>query len=98
MFVISLKFADNKADAPAHMDAHNQWIQQGFDDGVFLLVGSLQPGLGGAILAQDESRDAIETRIEADPFVSAGVVAAEIAEITPAKSDPRLAFLLDQDG
>ncbi len=25
------------------MDEHNAWIKQGFDDGVFLLVGSLQP-------------------------------------------------------
>ena len=94
MFMISLKFAANKADAPAHMDAHNEWIQQGFDDGVFLLVGSLQPGLGGAILAQHESREAIENRVSADPFVIAGVVSAEIAEITPAKTDPRLDFLM----
>ena len=95
MFMISLKFAENKAEAPAHMDAHNQWIQQGFDDGVFLLVGSLQPNLGGAILAQAGSRADIEARVRQDPFVAAGVVNAEIAEITPARRDPRLEFLMD---
>ena len=95
MFMISLKFAENKAEAPAHMDAHNQWIQQGFDDGVFLLVGSLQPNLGGAILAQAGSRADIEARVGQDPFVAAGVVNAEIAEITPARRDPRLEFLMD---
>ena len=39
MFVISLRFAD-KAKAASLMDGHNAWIQRGFDDGVFLLVGS----------------------------------------------------------
>ncbi len=27
------------------MLGHNGWIKRGFDDGVFLLAGSLQPGL-----------------------------------------------------
>ncbi len=32
------------------MDGHNEWIKRGFDEGVFLMVGSLQPNLGGAIV------------------------------------------------
>src|SRR5688572_23755821 len=54
MFVITLRFAD-KTKAPQFMDGHNAWIKRGFDDGVFLLVGSLQPNAGGAILAHNAS-------------------------------------------
>ena len=32
------------------MESHNAWIERGFDEGVFLLTGSLQPKLGGGIL------------------------------------------------
>ena len=95
MFVVLLKFSDNKSQAGAHMDGHNNWIKQGFDDGVFLLVGSLQPSLGGAIVAQAATREELEARLNEDPFVAQKVVSAEIHEITPARADERLSFLVD---
>ncbi|WP_299621823.1 YciI family protein [Pelagibius sp.] len=94
MFVIVLRFGANKAKAGEFMDGHKAWIKSGLDDGVFLLVGSLQPGLGGAILAQGGSRPDLESRVQADPFVAEGVVDAEILEIAPAQADSRLDFLL----
>ena len=60
MFIVLLKFSDNKAKAGAFMDGHKAWIQRGFAE---------------------------------DPFVAEGVVAAEIHEIAPARTDDRLAFL-----
>ena len=92
MFVISLRFAD-KAQAASLMDGHNAWIQRGFDDGVFLLVGSLQPNAGGTILAHNASLADIEARIQDDPFVAEGVVKPEILDVTPRRTDQRLAFL-----
>jgi len=35
MFLISLKFSENIESAPKFMAAHNDWITQGFADGVF---------------------------------------------------------------
>jgi len=55
MFVVLLKFAENKSRAGEFMAGHNQWIQQGFEDNVFLLVGSLQPNLGGSVIANNIS-------------------------------------------
>ncbi|MDQ0504144.1 YciI family protein [Xanthobacter agilis] len=92
MFVITLRFAD-KTKAPPLMDGHNAWIKRGFDDGVFLLVGSLQPNAGGAILAHNASRSEIDVRVQDDPFVAQGVVSAEILDVTPGRTDDRLAFL-----
>jgi uncharacterized protein YciI len=57
-------------------------------------VGSLQPNLGGAIVAHGESAADLQARVDADPFVAHGIVRAEILEIKPGKADPRLAFLL----
>ena len=53
MFVVLLRFSDNKGQASDFMEGHNEWIKRGFDDGVFLLVGGLQPSRGGGIVAQD---------------------------------------------
>lgn len=95
MFVVLLRFARNKAQAREHMAAHNEWIQRGFEAGVFLLVGSLQPSLGGAIVAHNTSRFDLLQRVAEDPFVRHGVVEADIVEISASRADPRLGFLLD---
>lgn len=94
MFVILLKFAENREKATDYMDGHKAWIKRGFDDGVFLMVGSLQPGLGGAVLAHNTDRAALEKRLDEDPFVIETVVTAEILDIAPARADDRLSFLL----
>lgn len=94
MFIVILRFSQGKGKASDFMDGHNQWIKRGFEDKVFLMVGSLQPGLGGSVIAHGESREALEHRVNEDPFVIENVVTAEILEIEPKKSDDRLSFLL----
>ncbi len=94
MFIVQLKFSDNKAQAGEFMEGHNDWIKRGFDDRVFLLVGSLQPNLGGGVVAHNTSLAALQERVNEDPFVAENIVSAEIIELTPAKTDERLNFLL----
>lgn len=94
MFIVLLKFSDNKSKAGEYMDGHNAWIKRGFDDAVFLLVGGLQPNLGGGIVAHNISLSDLQNRVNEDPFVVENVVSAEIHEITPAKADERLQFLV----
>ncbi len=94
MLIVLLKFSDNKSQASQFMDGHNKWIKRGFDDGVFLLAGSLQPNLGGGIVAHNTSLSDLQNRVNDDPFIAENVVSAEIIEIAPAKVDDRLEFLL----
>ena len=95
MFLVLLKFSANKGQAGQFMAGHKEWIKRGFDDGVFLLVGSLQPDLGGGIVAHNTSLSDLQRRVSDDPFVAENVVSAEIFEIAPSKTDERLKFLLD---
>lgn len=96
MFIVLLKFSDNKDRAGQFMAGHNEWIARGISEGVFLLVGSLRPNLGGAIVAHSTSPDDLRRRVDADPFVAENVVCAEILEIAPSKVDDRLRFLLGE--
>ena len=95
MFVVLLKFSANKAEAPTHMADHNSWLAQGFDENIFLVAGSLKPSQGGAILAHNCTLEALQNRVNADPFVQEDIVTAEILEIAPSKVDERFSFLLD---
>lgn len=95
MFIVLLRFSDNKGQASEFINGHKEWIKRGFDDNVFLLVGSLQPNLGGGIVAHNTSLSELQDRVTADPFVAENVVIAEILEITPSNADERLRFLID---
>jgi uncharacterized protein YciI len=94
MFIVLLKFSNNKGQAGQFMEGHKEWIKSGFDDCVFLLVGNLQPNLGGGIVAHNTSLSDLQSRVNADPFVAENVVSAEILEIAPSRADDRLKFLL----
>lgn len=93
MFLIMLRFSGNKAAATDHMQAHKAWITKGFEDGVFLLTGSIEQNQGGAVLAHNIARDELEMRVAEDPFVASNVVTFQITEIAPGRTDPRLEFL-----
>ncbi|MCH8182607.1 MAG: hypothetical protein IID55_05435 [Proteobacteria bacterium] len=95
MFIVLLKFSDNKSNASQFMKGHKEWIERGFDDGVFLLAGSLQPNLGGGIVAANTSLSDLQSRVNTDPFVVEKVVKTEILEIAASRADTRLNFLLD---
>ena len=93
MYVVLLRFSSNKTKAPEHMAAHREWIQKGVDDGIFLLVGSIRSGQGGAILAANLSAEALQSRVDGDPFVVHDIVKADIIDIAPNITSPELAFL-----
>lgn len=93
MFIVLLKFSTNKGMARDYMAAHNEWLGRGFDAGVFLLAGSIQPGLGGAIIAHGVSLSELQARVDEDPFVVHGVVSAETIELAPGRTVEQLAFL-----
>lgn len=95
MFIVLLKFSHNKEKAGQFMQGHKDWLKQGFDDNVFLMVGSLQPNLGGSVIAHNASLQELEARVNEDPFVSENIVTVEILEITPSRVDERLQFLVD---
>jgi uncharacterized protein YciI len=94
MFVVLLRFAANKDQAGGYLEGHKEWIRRGLDDGVFLVVGSLQPHAGGAIVAHNTLLADLQARVNGDPFVAEQVVRAEILEITPAQTNERLGFVL----
>lgn len=97
MFVVLLRFSDNKPQAGQFMQGHKDWIKRGYEDGIFLMSGSLQPNMGGGVMAHNTTLEALQNRVNSDPFVAQNIVTAEILEITPSLTDERLQFLMDKD-
>lgn len=95
MFIVLLKISGNKERTTECMAAHKAWLQQGFDDGVFLVSGNLAGQPGGGILVHGLSEAEVQQRVNQDPFVIHNIVTVQVIGITPSRVDPRLTFLLD---
>lgn len=89
--LVLLDFADTSR-AGEHMEDHNRWIDAGFDDGGFLMTGSV-PGRGGAVVVGGVDEQQVADRVAEDPFVRHGVVTAQIIPIVPSRTAETLAHL-----
>ena len=79
----------------SYTSGHNDWIKQGFSDGIFLLAGSIETGQGGSVIAHNISLKDLQEKVNADPFVVQNVVTSEIIEISPKKTVDQLSFLME---
>lgn len=102
MFIVFLKFSENKAQLKNYLDGHKSWIQEGYKDDVFLVSGSmrLEPQLettpnGGCVLAHNCTLDELKQRLAMDPFVKHKVVDVEITEVMPSNAHSTLSFLIN---
>jgi uncharacterized protein YciI len=93
VFIVFLEFASHRERASAFMAEHKAWLEQGIGDRVFLLAGSLPARASGVILAHGLTREALEGRLNLDPFVEHEVVTAEVTEVEPSRVDERVALL-----
>ena len=93
VFIVYLQFGAHKERASEHMDEHVAWLRGGLDDGVFLFGGSLPNRRGGVLLAYGLTQDALERRLDGDPFVRHGVVTVEVIPVAVGMTQEGAEFL-----
>lgn len=76
----------------AHLvDAHHEFLDKGYRDGVFLFSGPQKPPHGGFLLARAENEEALNSYLEGEPFVKANVMRfSRVTEFEPAQYQPFL--------
>ncbi|WP_432454403.1 MULTISPECIES: YciI family protein [unclassified Agarivorans] len=93
MFIVSLNYICDLADVETHLDAHIQYLDRHYAAGVFLASGRKVPRTGGVILAQADSRTALDAILAEDPFKIHQLAEYEVTEFIPTKTSPALEFL-----
>ncbi|MFF0427035.1 YciI family protein [Streptomyces sp. NPDC004520] len=86
MFVLELTYTAPVERVDALMDAHIEWLDAQYAEGVFLASGRKNPRDGGIILAAGVDRAEIERITAADPFSVGGVCAYRITEFYATKT------------
>lgn len=80
MLILSLTYIKATEEADRFMAPHMDWVNAGYDSGLFLASGRKNPRTGGIILATGD-RAAVEAYVASDPFIIEGVAVCEVTEI-----------------
>lgn len=93
-FVVLVDYIRPLTEIDALVPAHRAFLQTYYDAGVFLLSGPRSPRIGGVILAQAQSRNALESILAQDPFAVADAARYQVVEFNPNLSAASLAELI----
>lgn len=94
MFILSLTYVKPTEDADRLMQPHMDWVNAGYDRGMFLASGRKNPRTGGVILAKGE-RTQVEAYVAADPFTAEGVAVYDLTEVAVNRTSAGLEALKD---
>jgi uncharacterized protein YciI len=92
MIILSLTYKATLEDAEKLMEAHMDWVKQGYENGHFLASGRKVPRTGGIILAKGD-RAEIERYFATDPFIVNDIAAYEVIEAAVSRTAPGLEIL-----
>lgn len=94
MFILSLTYVKPTDEADRFMAPHMDWVNKGYESGMFLASGRKNPRTGGVVLAKGERTD-VEAYVAADPFTVEGVAVYEITEVVVTRTAAGLEGLKD---
>lgn len=85
MFVVSITYTVELSEVDPHINAHIIFLEKYYATGNFIASGRKLPRTGGVILAQAESKIALESILQEDPLAKANIAQYEITEFIPTK-------------
>jgi len=85
VFVIDLTYVVDLSEVDVHIPAHIEFLDQIYEQGLFLASGAKVPRTGGIILAIASSREALEAKLLLDPFKKEGLAKYQITEFHASK-------------
>jgi uncharacterized protein YciI len=69
---------------------HRAFLQGGYDKGMLLMSGPMNPRTGGIVIARSRSVDDLRDFFRRDPYAAKGVASYRFVEFEPVKRQPFL--------
>ena len=88
MFIVTLTYLKPVAEIDALMPGHIEWLDQGYDSGLFIASGRRIPRTGGVILARSGDEQALRDKLARDPFVIHGAARCDVVEFAASMTAP----------
>lgn len=96
MFIVHLTYQAPLTEIDKYLQAHREFLDYYYKQGLFIASGPLTPRTGGIVLAVKMDRTQLEKILEKDPFRIAGIASYQISEFTPVKHCEALSTLIQK--
>ena len=83
MFIIQLKYKTPLSEVDKYLQAHREFLDYYYKQGLLLASGPLKPRTGGIIIALTKDKDYLESILQKDPYHLAEIADYTLTEFTP---------------
>jgi len=94
MFIVQLTYQVSLLEVDKYLQAHREFLEYYYSQGLFLLSGPLKPRTGGIIIALTTDRAYLESVLQQDPYHLADIASYQLMEFTPVKHCHELTALI----
>ena len=84
-FIIRIDYLVPLQKIEAILSEHRQFLQEGYDEGILLFSGPMNPRTGGIVGARSESVEEIQKFFSRDPFYTNKAAEYSFTEFDPVK-------------
>ena len=85
MFIIKLTYKTDISEVDKYLQAHREFLDYHYKQGLFLASGPMKPRTGGILIALTKDRAFLEQVLHQDPYHLAEITDYELIEFTPVK-------------
>ncbi|KTD33817.1 YCII domain-containing protein [Legionella nautarum] len=94
MFIIQLTYKEPINEVDKYLQAHREFLEYYYKQGLLIASGPMKPRTGGIIIAATNDRVKLEEIFKQDPYYLAEIADYQIIEFTPVKSCKELKDLI----
>lgn len=85
MIIVKLHYKAPLSEVDKYLQAHREFLDYHYKQGLFLASGPMNPRNGGILIALTKDRKQLEKILEKDPYNLAEIADYEYIEFTPVK-------------
>jgi uncharacterized protein YciI len=94
MFIVQLNYKVEISEVDRYLQAHREFLDYHYKQGLFLASGPMKPRTGGILIALTKDREYLESVLKQDPYHLAEIADYQLIEFTPVKHRPELSDLI----
>lgn len=99
MFIIELTYKASLSEVDKYLSAHREFLDNYYQQGLFLASGPQKPRTGGILIALTTDRTYLLSVLQKDPFSIADIADYRLIEFTPVKHRAEInALILKSEG
>lgn len=96
MFIVTLTYTAPISDVDKYVQAHREFLDYYYKQGLFLASGPMKPRTGGILIALTTDKGHLESVLQQDPYHLAEIATYHLVEFTPVKHRDELNDLIDK--